>query len=298
MNESIYCNNCGKGGHMFHQCKIPITSIGIIVFRKVEGVIQYLMIRRKDTLGHIDFMRGKYSIYNKHYLINMLNQMTVAEKERMKLGDFDLLWRHLWLNNTLDTTIKGAVDDPKESEESSTASSALLNQIPSQYKCEEHSSRDKYNSLLLGVSTQTNFYRLCDLIEESNQYTQWTEAEWGFPKGRRNPQEKDFQCAIREFEEETGYPAHLLKNIQNILPFEEIFTGSNYKSYKHKYYLMYMPCIVDSAFPKTYDTTEISKMEWKTYDECLEVIRPYNNEKKNIITRIHSCLQQHPLFVI
>ena len=28
--------------------------------------------------------------------------------------------------------------------------------------------------------------------------------------------------------------------IQNILPFEEYFTGSNLKSYKHKYYLAYI----------------------------------------------------------
>ena len=31
-----------------------------------------------------------------------------------------------------------------------------------------------------------------------------------------------------------------LKIIQNILPLEEIYTGSNYKSYKHKYYIAYM----------------------------------------------------------
>ena len=29
MNDN-YCNNCGKTGHVFHQCKVPITSIGII----------------------------------------------------------------------------------------------------------------------------------------------------------------------------------------------------------------------------------------------------------------------------
>jgi 8-oxo-dGTP pyrophosphatase MutT (NUDIX family) len=208
--------------------------------------------------------------------------MTLSEKERMKQGNFDLLWRHLWLTNTPDCE----------------QSIHTLQQIPTQYKGEEHASRDKYNSLVSGISTQTQFYTLNDLIDESNQYTQWEEAEWGFPKGRRNPQEKDYQCAIREFEEETGYPYHLLKNVQNILPFEEIFTGSNYKSYKHKYYLMHMPSVVDSAFPKKYDTTEISKIEWKTYEECLEVIRPYNNEKKNIITRIHNCLQQYPLFLI
>jgi len=64
------CNNCGKYGHMFYQCKMPITSIGIIVFRKHNDQIQYLMIKRKDTLGFIEFVRGKYSIYNKKYILN------------------------------------------------------------------------------------------------------------------------------------------------------------------------------------------------------------------------------------
>ena len=51
MNDN-YCNNCGKQGHLYHQCKMPITSIGIIVFRYNEkNNIEYLMIRRKDTLG-------------------------------------------------------------------------------------------------------------------------------------------------------------------------------------------------------------------------------------------------------
>ena len=34
MKNSIFCNNCGNYGHVFYQCKRPITSIGIIAFRK------------------------------------------------------------------------------------------------------------------------------------------------------------------------------------------------------------------------------------------------------------------------
>ena len=97
MNDN-YCNNCGKFGHYYHHCKVPITSIGIIVFRICEEnsssncmknieyndlknkKIEYLMICRKDTLGYIDFMRGKYSIYNKEYIMNMIKQMTEDEK--------------------------------------------------------------------------------------------------------------------------------------------------------------------------------------------------------------------------
>ena len=31
--SDFFCNNCGKAGHSFHQCKLPITSNGVIVFR-------------------------------------------------------------------------------------------------------------------------------------------------------------------------------------------------------------------------------------------------------------------------
>ena len=62
----IFCNNCGKGGHLYHQCKTPITSVGIITVRSNNSNLEYLLIRRKDSLGYIDFLRGKYNINSKH----------------------------------------------------------------------------------------------------------------------------------------------------------------------------------------------------------------------------------------
>lgn len=262
-----YCNNCGKQGHLYHQCKMPITSIGIIAFRIYNNELEYLMIRRKDTLGYIDFMRGKYSIFNKDYIMNMLKQMTNVEKQGLKTLEFTDLWKGIWGNDTLS----------------------------SQYKSEEAISREKFEALRNGVVLQRDFYTLANIIDESDKYTQWTEAEWGFPKGRRNYQEKDFDCALREFAEETGYNVDKLQNVQNILPFEEIFTGSNYKSYKHKYYLTYMD-VKDTEHMTNYERTEVSKMEWKKYDECMNVIRPYNLEKKRLITNIHQMLKTFWLF--
>jgi ADP-ribose pyrophosphatase YjhB (NUDIX family) len=267
MQDPVYCNNCGKPGHVFHQCKIPITSIGIIAFRKIKNEAsmkvetQYLMIRRKDTLGHIDFMRGKYSVNNRHYILNMLKQMTVEEKEILKTGDFDFVWQKLWGGN----------------------------KISSQYKNEESISREKYNSLFRGILVKDEFYNLTDIIEESNQSAEWTEAEWGFPKGRRNFQEKDFDCALREFSEETGYPIDTVIPIKNVLPFEEIFTGSNYKSYKHKYYLMHMK-YEDTLEMDNFERAEVSMMKWMNYNECIESIREYNQEKKNVLTKVDQCL--------
>ena len=126
--------------------------------------------------------------------------------------------------------------------------------------------------------------------------TNWTETEWGFPKGRRNYCEKDIDCAIREFEEESGY---LRGNIQiaiNVLPFEENFIGSNYKSYKHKYYLSYMEIGHNEETP-TFQKSEVSKTEWKTLEECIGCIRPYNIEKINLIKNIDNVLNTYKLYL-
>ena len=48
------------------------------------------MIRRKETLGFIDFMRGKYSLQNKN-IINMIEHMTINEKENILNENFDKL---------------------------------------------------------------------------------------------------------------------------------------------------------------------------------------------------------------
>jgi ADP-ribose pyrophosphatase YjhB (NUDIX family) len=267
MNE-IYCNNCGKPGHIYNQCKIPITSYGIITFRyNPQKELEVLMICRKDTLGYIDFIRGKYNVQNENYILNMLKQMTTSEKESLQTQDFDTLWNRVWGNHF-----------------------GL-----SKYKSEETMSKEKFAILKNGLFIKNKMVDLNSLIEESKKYTQWSEPEWGFPKGRRNYQEKDYTCALREFYEETGYSPNLLKNIQNIFPFEEIFTGSNYKSYKHKYYLMYMN-YEDSNKDTVFEKTEVSKMGWKSYEDCLRIIRPYNLEKIRLVNNIFNCLTKCKLY--
>jgi hypothetical protein len=150
-----YCNNCGKNGHAFHQCKYPITSIGVIVFRKMidntisiknhneehketQPQIQYLMIRRKDSLGFVDFIRGKYQLYNELYVKNIINGMTNAEKQRLLNDDFSTLWHSLWGEN-----------------------------VGIQYRSEEVISRDKYNKLKEGITIGDISYSLQSLITNS-----------------------------------------------------------------------------------------------------------------------------------
>jgi len=269
------------------------------------------MIRRKDTLGYIDFMRGKYSLYNKYYIINMLKQMTIQEKESLRTNSFDILWKELWGQSVIHNKYKNEENISREKFNQLSSgiylSSTICEGTNSFYKpsvkIQEPPSFDMDISSISiqeqiqsrwinNKETNSNFYSLNMLIDESLIYDQWEEQEWGFPKGRRNYQEKEHDCAMREFSEETGYNCSLLKNIDNVLPFEEIFMGSNYKSYKHKYFLMYMD-YEDSLHMNSFEKSEVSKIEWKTYEESIESIRKYNLERKKIISNINKGLTKY-----
>jgi len=164
-------------------------------------------------------------------------------------------------------------------------------------RIKDGSMKEKIQILVNGVISHSEKYDLSTLLDESDVYETWTEPEWGFPKGRRNLLEKDYECALREFSEETGYSAHVLKNIRNIVPFDEIFIGSNYKSYRHKYYVMYMS-YSDSLGMKSFQKSEVSGMEWKNLDECMTSIRSYNLEKKKILNNIDYCLEKTILSLV
>ena len=98
---------------------------------------------------------------------------------------------------------------------------------------------------------------------------------------------------MREFEEETGYSKNNLKIIQNILPLEEIFTGSNYKSYKHKYYLAYMDNDVTDS--DNFQKTEVSNLVWASLDNRKKLIRNYNYERLEIIDKVNYLLNTYTI---
>ena len=238
--SAVRCNNCGFMYHNIKQCRTPITSNGVIHVH--DG--KYLMIKRRKTLGYVDFMRGRYA-KNPAYLMNLIDEMTVQERKDLLEHDFTTLSHDMW-----------------------------------HAFHEEPAARDKFNDLKRDGQLKA-------LIDQST--TTWEEQEWGFPKGRRNSNESEVACALREYEEETGYDRHGVVLLQNVLPFEEIFIGSNYKAYKHKYYVVF-------GAPKTlrkFQESEVSDLQWFTYEEVLEKIRPYNVERKKVLASVHRMVLDH-----
>ena len=93
MNKNIICKNCNKPFNTLKQCKYPITSYGIILFRIFNNEIQYLMIRRKNSFGYIDFIKGQYSENNLEYLQKLFDEMSLEEKQLILMNDdFNILW--------------------------------------------------------------------------------------------------------------------------------------------------------------------------------------------------------------
>lgn len=257
MRITNLCNNCGNHGHLFQDCQLPITSIGIVLIRyNSNNELEYLMIRRKDSFGYVDFVRGKFYTSCLFSLQTIVDELTLDEKNRIMRDDFTQEIAYVAKNKKI-----------------------------------EESVISKWETLRKGIEVENKEVSIQYLVENSS--TKWKESEWGFPKGRRNFMEKDIECGLREFEEETGISRNKIHLFDNILPYEEVFTGSNLKSYKHKYYLAIIDN--DDMDMNTFQKSEVSKMEWKTYDQCIKVIRPYNLEKKHVLEKIHKSLQDYKI---
>ena len=256
--KTIYCGNCGNLGHTYKKCRHPIISCGIILFTINDNYdnnydkYKFLLIRRKDTLGYIEFLRGKYDLNDHDYIIKLLNMMTLCEIEKILKVEFQDLWNRLWLNRNV-----------------------------KQYQSEYNNAYNKFNNLKNSDSNLLN-----ELVKKANII--YTEKEWGFPKGRRNLKESDYNCAIREFEEEIGIKRNTYDVLRNIKPIEEVFIGSNGIKYKHIYYIAkirdYRNFYIDPLNKN--QISEIGKIEWFTINKAKEKIRPYNIEKKEVLDKV------------
>ena len=98
-NHTNYCSNCGKSGHIYKNCKNPIISYGIMLFKYYNNNLYLLLVQRKDSISYIEFIRGKYSITNTNKLLTILSNITKTELSNILNNNFDILWHKLWSSN-------------------------------------------------------------------------------------------------------------------------------------------------------------------------------------------------------
>jgi len=267
-NEIIYCCNCGKKGHNYKTCLSPIISYGIILYHKLENEdIKYLMIQRKDTIGFIEFMRGKYNLDNYKYISEIFKIMTKKERLYIVNNEFDVLWDMLWFKSR-----------SKHSKNNMS---------------EYNTSKDKFNILKKGILIENRIVTL-ESINRGTPFV-YNTPEWGFPKGRRNLYETDLRCAIREFEEETNISQEYYNIVDYNKTFIETFHGTNHIKYRHIYYLGELIKDIDVKINKNNinQISEISNINWYNFTDGYQIIRPYNLEKKKVLKYINNHINKY-----
>ena len=263
----MYCNNCGKKGHMYKDCRLPVTSCGNIIYRDDyrddSKEPRVLMIQRKDSLCYIDFVRGKYDNRNLSYMQTLIDKCSVDEKNRLLNISFRELWSDLWL---LD-------DDFQENDD--------------YLKC-----LVKFNKIKEGFNDNDKIISIKKLIE--NSHYKYPHSEWEFPKGRRNMNENDFECAKREFKEETNYDGMDYDIINNLSPFTEEFLGENNVRYKYIYFIGKLKNhdkILNLDPNNNEQITEIKDIQWLTKNESLNKCRDYHHSRKQLIHKIFNFIE-------
>ena len=103
----MYCNNCGDKGHVFRSCTHPVISCGILFLRGIYEPLKFpvdpktvsiLMVRRKDSMSYMEFIRGKYDVLDKDYVKRQIMNMTIQEQSSIIHEKFETLWSKLWGN--------------------------------------------------------------------------------------------------------------------------------------------------------------------------------------------------------
>lgn len=241
------CSNCGKPGHFFRECTEPITSLGILAFRRQVGKpVEWLLVRRRVSIGFIEIMRGKYENRDTAGIQALVDQATVDERQQLLTRAFPDLWRDLW-------------NGPASR----------------RYHAEYEQAKAKFDVLRSRGA-------LAAAVAAST--TTWAEPEWGFPKGRRSSAESELACALRETYEEAGVRKSDLRVVDNE-PLLEEYTGSNGISYRHRYWLAEAPPTLSVAMdPMNVDQIrEISDVRWCSLEDGLQLIRDYNAEKRAVL---------------
>ena len=224
------------------------------------------MIRRKFSHGYIELFRGKYNLKDVAFLKRIIDEMTIEEKNNLLSKQFNEMWDKLWIRTNIYS----------------------VKQIK-----ELKISKQKFTHLKNGYLVDNKNISFKKLIDEST--TNWIEAEWGFPKGRRKIREKNITCAKREFNEETGLLSsdYEILNPTNIKV--ENILGTNNVQYKHIYYIAQIKTdkiikIDENNFDQI---SEIGDIGYFNLKQSLDLIRPYNIEKKKVLKEINNDILQY-----
>ncbi len=260
---------------------------------------EILLVNKRYTYNFQSFVFGRHK-NNNHHLKILFDGMTRSEKQDILSGNYDMLWYKIFLKRPTLLEDGKDCDDIKSKYKTYKKKFHTRKEKESimgwrrEYKRKAdhfdlhstdydheasyyHVQKWKYDKLFINDGRT----RLLTLINQSNSIS----TIWEIPKGRKDANESELCCAIREFEEETGISSEAYK----IISFRPITINhvSDGVCYVYKYYV--------AAFNNNYQTekfdknilklTEVIDRKWVSLETC-EILEGMRGRLYRLCTRI------------
>lgn len=278
-NRPIVCSNCNGKGHFFKDCKKPIQSYGVLAWtlRAVNGANaapgDFPPIESSDFIHRMRqlYASGEYKLMV--CLIRRRHTIGFEAFVRGKYNDVDELITHRDRMTVAERSMIEHLDWEH-----------LYTQVMAE-KDLRYMQREKRRAKVM--------YDEIDIPAfVASAVTNYEQPSWEFPKGRRFAHERDQDCALREFEEETNVPVAdvLIVPASPNAYLREEFCGTNKKMYRNKYYVGIVHPETDGPFldqANSSQTSEVGAVQWFDYEEAMGVMRPFFQEKKRVLQESH-----------
>ena len=111
----------------------------------------------------------------------------------------------------------------------------------------------------------------------------------------KNKNEKNYECAMRELEEETNIKNTDYELIENIIPIIENFIGENDVNYRNIYYIGICKNTDNIRIDKNniHQKNEISNINIVTKEEAKRLLRKYNTTKYETLDYIFDFIEKY-----
>ena len=164
--------------------KIQKYSYGILLYTgKTKETRRYLLVQNRDTEAFIYFfLAWNIEKWSDNYMMKVLSGFSQDELNRLLFYPFDLLYTDLYVNHKKGTYQK-------------------------QY--------DRAKNNYMYFHSRKDWVKLAHTIKTR-------EISWGFSKGRIEPNEDSYTCALREMKEETGIDPDQIMIYKDLKPIQYI----------------------------------------------------------------------------
>lgn len=238
------------------------TSYGIALARYNKAAnnnVEILLIKKRYTYQFFELVMAHYKRNDMKYIKYMFDNMSYSEKMDIMSMQFSRMWYKI--NHSDPERFYNIVDIYKHNNFSNTPID------------QKYSEADQYKLYIEKKNKfEKNFgkdggKRLRTLIHQSND----AKVIWEMPKGGKNSDESNIDCAIREFYEETSIKSNKYRILYDVNPLVDSFVDNDI-IYKTVYYIATLRDVNENFIPSINyrnfsQVTEVEEIKWVSLAE-------------------------------